>query len=360
MLPPDPAVPARARRARARDRACRQLSRLHLCGRRRELGQRRLDRQRGHELRGRHELHTRGFADRPADRRQQGDRERVVRLAHVHQPDRDLDHRLPRQPAAGLQLEPGARGHAAAVRALRARPHPVRRRGRLRHRHAPAAAGLGRLVRLSGGRRHDQPADDVAAPVRGPGRVPRRRAHAVDHRRVLPAHDELLGARGRARLPRALRRRRHGLRPGAAVADGRRRGPARARAAPGLRSGRAQRHRQRRHPPGRALGRDRRRARARRRPRRDVHAAARQAVPGPRQDPDRADRAADRPSRGARADDRRAPATRPTAARSPSTSSRRRRAAASTAPARPRRRRSAPGSRRAASASAPSATGARS
>ena len=47
-------------------------------------------------------------------------------------------------------------------------------------------------------------------------------------------------------------------------------------------------------------------------------------------------------------------------ARSPSTSSRRRRAAASTAPARPRRRRSAPGSRRAASASAPSATGARS
>ena len=304
-------------------------------------------------------MHTRGFADRPADRRPQGDRERIVRLAHVHQPDRDLDHRLPRQPAAGLQLEPGARGHAAlyALSALGRTPF----------------AGAGdydtstrRRLQVSGGW-HGYPAGDATIS---------RRTTSLRQFGALAAYRG--GARTLSITVGCFRRTTNCSAPAGGrvyhllygvdvtVYDPAPPSPtvaAERLLARGQRQG---------SDPAVVSATDN--AGIRRVELWDVTGAApvlvgaRDATCTPRLAKPCPDLAKTPIVPTALRIGRREVLVRTIdgagsqkdSARSPSTSSRRRRAAASTAPARPRRRRSAPGSRRAASASAPSATGVRS
>ena len=187
---PCPRARRGAVRAGARRGARRHLPRLRLRRGRDELGQSLLDRAARRRPRGRHQLHPAQRADRPADRRRQGDRQRRRGERHVHEPARHGDHGLRAQrPQFDFRSNPPLDGHAAALCALPARRGAVRGRRRLRHRDAQPAQGVQRLVRLSGGQRDDR---DGA----------RRRCAHVRRARRLPGRRRTLSIRGRL-LPRA-------------------------------------------------------------------------------------------------------------------------------------------------------------
>ena len=247
----------------ARRRTRRHLPRLRLRGGRRELGQPLVVGTGRERLRGRHGLHTGRRARRAPDRRREGDRQRRVGRADVHEPGRA--RRSPTSASAGCSTTTRTRRSRAPARSTRSTcsARPCSR--------APATTTS---PPATGSRR---PAPGTAIPQADASFSRRtnslrqfgalagyrgRRAHARDPRRLLPADDELLRTRRRPRVPRALRDGRHGERSHAPGADRARRGPARGRGAERLGPGAPERDRQRRRPPRGDRGRHRSRRRS--------------------------------------------------------------------------------------------------